>query len=253
MQPRIRFCNRCRGIKLGWNKRYISHRLICTKLPTSSTLGGSSVIALALLMLGFPKPGPSVFTAQTFQKPAQVARIHAKAAASVSTVEADVRSMNAFLKRHDVSEANRQRLAESIVASARKHDLNPRLLASIMIVESRGNPFAISGQDAIGIMQIHLPTWGQTADQEDINLFKIEDNIDFGARILKDYVSRYGVWEGVKRYNGYIPGDPAWEKSAQTYLEKVQRIYEIQQPAVPQAASTGKSHPSDSEQPVESL
>ena len=30
-------------------------------------------------------------------------------------------------------------------------------------------------------MQIHLPTWGLTADREDINLFKIEDNIDFGA------------------------------------------------------------------------
>src|SRR5262245_25005230 len=252
MQPRIAFCRRCRGIKLGWNKRYISHRLKCTELPTSSRLGGSSIIALALLLLVFPKPGSTVFSAQRLQKPAQ-ASVHAKSSATVSTVEADVRSMNAFLKRHDVSEENRQRLAESVVASARKYDLNPRLLASIMIVESRGNPFAISGQDAIGIMQIHLPTWGQTADQEDINLFKIEDNIDFGARILKDYVSRYGVWEGVKRYNGYIPGDPAWEKSAQTYLEKVQRIYEIQQPAVPQAASSGKSHSSDSEQPVGNL
>jgi soluble lytic murein transglycosylase-like protein len=253
MQPRIAFCSRCRGIRLGWNKRYISHRLKCTELPTSSRLGGSSVIALALLMLVFPKPGASVFSAQRLQQPVQETSVQAKARKSASTVEADVRSMNAFLKRHEVSEANRQRLAESIVASSRKYDLNPRLLASIMIVESRGNPFAISGQDAIGVMQVHLPTWGQTADLEDINLFKIEDNIDFGARILKDYTSRYGVWEGVKRYNGYIPGDPAWEESAQRYVDKVHRIYEIQQPAVPQAASSGKSHPSDSAQPVESL
>jgi Transglycosylase SLT domain len=74
-------------------------------------------------------------------------------------------SIDAFLERHGVREANRSRLAESIV--------NPRLIASIMIIESRGNPFAISGKDAIGIMQ-NMPTWGQTADREGINLLKIE-------------------------------------------------------------------------------
>ena len=96
-----------------------------------------------------------------------------------------------------------------------------------MIVESRGDQFAVSGKDAVGLMQIHLPTWGETVDRENINLFKIEDNIDFGARILKDYVRRFGIWEGVKRYNGFIPGDPIWEESAATYLAKVQEVYEF--------------------------
>jgi soluble lytic murein transglycosylase-like protein len=95
-----------------------------------------------------------------------------------------------------------------------------------MIVESCGNPFAISGQNAVGVMQIHLPTWKDTADREDINLFRIEDNVDLGARILKDYVRRFGQWEGIKRYNGYIPGEPAWEESAQRYLTKVQQVYQ---------------------------
>ena len=138
--------------------------------------------------------------------------------------------MNAFLKRHKVDETNRDRLAKAIVVSARKHELNPRLLASIMIVESRGNPFAISGQNAIGIMQIHLPTWGTTAVSEDINLFKMEDNVDFGARILKDYVRRFGLSEGVRRYNGFIPGVAAWEESSQRYLDKVQQIYAPEPP-----------------------
>jgi hypothetical protein len=106
--------------------------------------------------------------------------------------------MEGFLKLHKVSEADRSRLAKSLLASAKKYDLNPKLLASVMIVESRGNPFAVSGQNAVGLMQIHLPTWGETADREDINLFKIEDNIDFGARILQGYVRRFGVWDGVK-------------------------------------------------------
>lgn len=113
--------------------------------------------------------------------------------------------------------------------------MNPRLLASIVIIESRGNPFAISGQDAVGIMQIHLPTWGSTADRENINLLKIEDNIDFGARILKDYVQRFGVSEGIRRYNGFIPGEANWEKSSQEYLERVQQVYTFNQAPILQA------------------
>ena len=96
-----------------------------------------------------------------------------------------------------------------------------------MIVESRGNPFAISGKDAIGVMQIHLPTWGQTADQEGINLLKVEDNVDLGARILKNYIINFGLWEGVKRYNGFFVDDPVSEGSAQEYVAKVQCIYEF--------------------------
>ena len=99
-----------------------------------------------------------------------------------------------------------------------------------MIVESRANPFAISGRDSVGIMQIHLPTWGRTADREGINLLKIEDNVDFGARILRDYVHQFGVWDGVKRYNGRISEDPDSQRSAEEYLNKVQGVYGFQQP-----------------------
>ena len=94
-----------------------------------------------------------------------------------------------------------------------------------MIVESRANPFAISDRESIGIMQIHLPTWGETVDQEGINLFKVEDNIDFGVRILKQYVDRYGLWQGVKRYKGWNPDSPVSEQNAEEYVEKIQRIY----------------------------
>jgi soluble lytic murein transglycosylase-like protein len=148
----------------------------------------------------------------------------------------EVRAITAFLKLHKVGEENLSRVAQSIAASARKHKLNPRLLASIIVVESRGNPFAISGAKSVGIMQIHLPTWGETADREDVNLLKIEDNIDFGARILKDYIQRFGVSGGVKRYNGFIPGEPVWEESAERYLGKVQSVYESNQPVATQAS-----------------
>ena len=107
------------------------------------------------------------------------------------------------------------------------------LVASIMIVESRANPFAISTSDSIGIMQIHLPTWGHTVDREGINLFRIEDNVDFGARILKDYIRRFGLWDGVKRYKGWNAVDPGSEQSVEDYLAKVRRIYAFQKPAAP--------------------
>src|SRR4030095_8655429 len=176
-----------------------------------------------VMVLTLPGAGTSISGPKTVNQPTVV---KAPVETPKVVLSPAVRSMEGFLKRHQVAEENRVRLAQAILASAKKHDLNPRLLASIMIVESRGRQFAVSGKDAVGLMQIHLPTWGETVDRENINLFKIEDNIDFGARILKNYVRRFGMWEGVKRYNALIPADRIWEESAATYLAKVQNVYE---------------------------
>jgi soluble lytic murein transglycosylase-like protein len=178
----------------------------------------------SVMLLTLPGAATSVSASQPVKQtpPVQVRIVPRKEV--ISSAE---RSMDGFLKRHKVADENRARLAKAILASARKYDLNPRLVASVMIVESRGDQFAVSGAEAVGLMQIHLPTWGATVDRENINLFRIEDNIDFGTRILKDYVRRFGIWEGVKRYNGFIPGDPIWEESAAAYLAKVQEVYEF--------------------------
>jgi hypothetical protein len=221
MQPRIAICIRCGGMKVGWNKRYMAHWLQCKQsLHKSSGLGGAAIVAV--LILGFPTPSASVSSV-----PVPVPRVQT-VQATENPAAVEIEKITAFLERHEVNEENRGRLAEAIVTSARKYGLNSRLVASVMIVESRGNPFAISGQDAVGIMQIHLPTWGDTADREDINLLKIEDNVDFGARILKDYTRRFGIGGGIRRYNGYIPGEPSWEQSSQVYLEKVEAVYGAQ-------------------------
>lgn len=226
MQPRIATCGWCSYVRLEWNRRGIPHWLLCKQWHRGSSfrLAGLAVITAALI-LGFPNPGGSALSAQVPVQTLAQARRQADAQAAAMRRAVEISAMEAFLKRQKVAEAHRSRLAEAIVESAGKYDLNPKLIASIMIVESRGNPYAISGQDAVGIMQIHLPTWGDTADRENINLFKIEDNVDFGARILKDYVSRFGTWGGVKHYNGFIPGDPVWEESATRYLTKVQQVY----------------------------
>jgi soluble lytic murein transglycosylase-like protein len=214
-------------MKQGWNRRYIMHWLWCMQGLRKSSRVGGVIFVVASLALGFPEPSASVTSVPTAAaSPARPVTVPSITQAEMKEkIARQVASIDAFLELHQVSEENRSRLAESLVASGRKHGISPKLLASVMIVESRGNPFAISGQDAVGVMQVHLPTWGDTADRENINLLKIEDNVDFGARILKEYVSRFGVAGGLRRYNGYIPGEPTWEESSQRYLDKIQHVY----------------------------
>jgi soluble lytic murein transglycosylase-like protein len=232
MQARIAFCTRCRGMRVGWNTRYISHWLLCKHwLRDTSRLRSLAILTVALLF-AFPESA-TVLSSDRREQPLPQSPV--RATNRVMSAGSAVRSIETFLERNGVREANRSRLAASIVSSARKYNLNPTLIASIMIIESHGNPFAISGKDAIGIMQIHLPTWGHTADREGINLLKIEDNIDFGARILKNYIGQFGLWEGVKKYNGFVAGNPTSEQFAQEYVAKVQRVYEFRQPVASQA------------------
>jgi soluble lytic murein transglycosylase-like protein len=221
MQP-IAFCNRCRGMRVGWNSRYIVHCLICRQwLSHSSKLLILTVFA-SVLVLAFSSPDSLVFSDETSEQAIQEAAVEA---AGMVAEDPAVLAIDAFLDRYKVNGGQRDRIASAIVRSARKYDVDPFLISSIMIVESRANPFAISGKDAIGIMQIHLPTWGQQADEEGINLLKIEDNVEFGVRILKDYVRQFGLWEGVKRYKGWNADNPNSAQSVSEYVAKVQRIY----------------------------
>ena len=225
MQPQIAFCSRCRGMRVGWNQRYVLHSLRCRQWRRHSSRLFGLMFLTAVVFLAFPQPSKTVDSVdEATALPEQEAIVQNKVVQVSGPV---VRSIEAFLTAHKIPGADLKRLAQAIVAGAKKHDLDPRLIASVVIVESRGNPFAISGKDAIGVMQIHLPTWGQTADQEGINLLKVEDNVDLGARILKNYIINFGLWEGVKRYNGFFVDDPVSEGSAQEYVAKVQCIYEF--------------------------
>jgi soluble lytic murein transglycosylase-like protein len=123
----------------------------------------------------------------------------------------------------------RHRIASAIVFSGKKHNVDPLLLASILVVESRGNPFAVSEADSMGVMQIHLPTWGDLIEKEGINVFRIEDNVDLGTRILKGYIRQSGVWDGVARYKGRYE-TPESYASADAYVRKVQRVYGLNLP-----------------------
>ncbi len=204
-------------MRVGWNGRYILHCLTCKEWLSRSSKLLILTGLLSILVIAFPTPSAFVFSGENIEQPVEEASAQVL---DVPAINPAVVSMDSFLKRYNVEGSHRGRIAESIVSSARQYNVDPRLVAAIMIVESRANPFAISNSDSIGIMQIHLPTWGSIADREGINLFKIEDNVDFGVRILKDYIRQFGLWDGVKRYKGL---------DSEEYLAKVQRIYGYRQ------------------------
>lgn len=218
----IAFCNRCRGMNVGWNVRYLVHCLNCEEWISRSYKLLILMALVSILVINFSSPDTLVFSGLNSSP---IVRETSLQADRTPVPSPTVLAVAGFLEKYKVDAEHRHRVAEAIIASARKYNIDPHLVAAIMIVESRADPFAISTRDSIGIMQIHLPTWGQTADKEGINLFKIEDNVDFGVRILRDYVRRYGLWDGVKRYKGYNPEDLQSTQSVENYLQKVRNLY----------------------------
>ena len=225
MQP-LAFCNRCRGMKVGWNRRYLLHGLVCREWVPSATKLLILTGVLATFMFAAPVPTALVTPAQNSSMTPATVEARSDVRRDTPASDPSTAAIEKFLARHDVEKTRIGRIAQAIASSSRKHKIDARLLASIMIVESGADPFAISPSGAVGIMQVHLPTWGPLADEEDLNLFRIEDNVDLGARILKGYVDESGLWDGVKRYRGWSEGDPVSKQVAAAYAEKIRQIYE---------------------------
>src|SRR6186713_1290269 len=183
MQP-VAFCNRCRGMKVGFNRRYALHCALCR-----NWIGKSSkvlVLGAVLLSFAFKYPVSTSGLLRDTSQPEENGVLEAGLLPSAAQT-GQLASINELLARNGVDVSQRDRIARAITASSLKYKMDPKLVASVVIVESRANPFAVSESDAVGIMQIHLPTWGTLAEQQGINLFKIEDNADLGVRILSGY------------------------------------------------------------------
>jgi soluble lytic murein transglycosylase-like protein len=164
---------------------------------------------------------PTAVVADSPEFEATVSASQAKKAA----IQKDLDTQITKMLREYVDDRDRlPRVVRAIMTSSQKYKIDPKLVTSIVIVESGGDPFAVSSAESVGIMQIHLPTWGRVADKENVNLFKIEDNVDFGVRILRGYIVKGDIWGGVARYLGR--GDsPESQQAADAYVQKVQRIY----------------------------
>ncbi len=104
--------------------------------------------------------------------------------------------------------------ADLIEKTAKKHNLDPMLLASVAHAESRFNPLAISHANARGMLQL-IPATAERFGVKDV--FDPEQNVNGGARYLRWLLDRYegdtalalaayNAGEGaVDRYDGVPP------------------------------------------------
>jgi len=128
---------------------------------------------------------------------------------------------------------NAERLAD---AAADKYGLPRQLVRSVMAAESGFEARAVSGKGAIGLMQL-MPSTAQAlgADARDP-----AQNVDAGARYLRDLLLKYGgaLWHALAAYNA---GPAAVDRygSIPPYRETLQYINRIDR----DLQRGGTSHP----------
>jgi len=79
-------------------------------------------------------------------------------------------------------------LEEALSAASQKNNVSPDLLRSVMRVESGFNPNARSSKGAQGLMQLMPATAAQMGVR---NAFDPQQNLDGGARYLRELLGRY--------------------------------------------------------------
>ncbi|MCA9701599.1 MAG: transglycosylase SLT domain-containing protein [Myxococcales bacterium] len=123
---------------------------------------------------------------------------------------------------------NRHRSA--IEDAARRHGVDPDLLAIVVMVESGGDPQALSPAGARGLMQIMPATAQEIAGSRGISdyqpeqLEQIERNLDFGAWYLARQLERWGEVElAAAAYNGGPAAVEAWQDGRGELSEETER------------------------------
>ena len=118
---------------------------------------------------------------------------------------------------------------EQIVSAAQGYDLDPNLIAAVMLQESGGQPEVISTSGAVGLMQIMprdgIAKWFMCNGYpcfanrpSTTELFDPDFNIDFSARMLSNLINmKISIRDALKSYG---PMDVGF-----MYADKVLSIY----------------------------
>jgi soluble lytic murein transglycosylase len=88
---------------------------------------------------------------------------------------------------------DQRRVLAAIVRAARRHGLDPLLLASVIQIESRFNPYAVSSAGARGLMQLMPATASWLLERElkpDV-LYNGPMNIELGSAYLRQLMDRF--------------------------------------------------------------
>jgi soluble lytic murein transglycosylase-like protein len=88
---------------------------------------------------------------------------------------------------------------------AKRAELAPELVLSVIHVESAFNRWAISSVGAQGYMQV-MPFWLKEIGREGDSLFDMKTNLRFGCTILRHYLDREkgNLTRALARYNGSL-------------------------------------------------
>jgi len=140
------------------------------------------------------------------------------------------------------------RFDDMIAQVAARHGLDPDLLHAIVKVESDYNPRCVSSAGAKGLMQL-MPGTARYLGVEDI--FDPQQNLEGGARYLKEQLERFGdPVLALAAYNAgpgavaQYHGVPPYEET-QAYVPRVLEYYRARRVASqqPAAGTTPTTHP----------
>jgi soluble lytic murein transglycosylase-like protein len=113
--------------------------------------------------------------------------------------------MSGRLKRYIKDPELRLELLKRVHAEAKRAELEPELVMSLIHAESAFKRFAISSVGAQGLMQV-MPFWKKEIGRPDDNLTNIETNLRYGCTILKHYINKEkgNLIRALARYNGSL-------------------------------------------------
>jgi len=172
-------------------------------------------IVCIVMMAAIGSPNPAV-TERTRSVGSLVDRLNERASwllnatrEMVDDYEREALPIERLLRRYSDDSLYVRRITVSIVRHARVNQLDPALLAGVLLVENPWlKPDTTSFVGAVGLMQVmpmHAGQWGC----ESHDLTDVDANICHGARILAWNLarSRGDVNAALLRYNGCVRGD----------------------------------------------
>jgi soluble lytic murein transglycosylase-like protein len=142
-----------------------------------------------------------------------------------------------------VTRAPGREIAEMVEQSARKHDVDPLLVHSVIQVESDYNPRAVSPKGAAGLMQL-MPATARMLGVDDS--FDPEQNIEAGVKYLKGIykddrlaLAAYNAGPGaVEKYKSVPP-----YAETQNYVNQVGKRYDAARKAAAAVAEPAPEEP----------
>lgn len=96
---------------------------------------------------------------------------------------------NAYNFVKDEEKTQSSTIEASIKKAAEKYNVDAKLIESVIKQESNFNPNSVSSAGAMGLMQL-MPSNAKYYGAS--NPFDVDQNVDAGTKLLKDYLNMYG-------------------------------------------------------------